>query len=501
MALSLRTRLLVSYLFLLVITLCGITVALFIFLSARPEPPTATYSRLSTLAQGLNLSNLILEFRQSRGQGIILQVDEAQLLENFASTRNVRALTLRSADGQTIVTYDSQGEFTTDQPLTLRIDNSYNNPRLERLLMPSVRQVYGSFDDSSGTEWLFSALVGGGGGQRIQGQILMLADVRPTQSLQRALSDLGGTLLLPILQAGMIGLLIAVALAVSISRTIARPLQAASTAATAIAEGDLEQTVPVTGPSEVRSVARAFNRMSAEVRATQQAQRDFMANVSHDLKTPLTSIQGYSQAIIDGTAREPQHAAAIIHDEAARLNRMVAELTDLARMQAGQLSMHMAPLNLSQLVENVTHKLAVVAQRKGIKLTASVPPLPEIAGDGDRLVQVLNNLLDNAIKFTPSGGQVNVRAQTSRGGVEVIVQDTGIGIPKEDVARIFERFYQVDKTRGPRRGTGLGLAITHEIVQAHGGQIVVNSVEGQGTTFSLWFPSPNGATVMRGRRE
>lgn len=498
MALSLRTRLLISYLFLLVITLCGITVALFIFLSARPEPPTATYARLSTLAQGLNLSNLILEFRQNRGQGVILQIDEAQLLENFASTRNVRALTLRSTDGQTTVTYDSQGEFATDQPLELRIDNSYNNARLERLLMPSVRQVYGSFNDSSGTEWLFSALVGGGG-QRIQGQILMLADVRPTQSLQRALSDLGGTLLLPILQAGMIGLLIAVALAVSISRTIARPLQAASTAATAIAEGDLEQTVPVTGPHEVRSVARAFNRMSAEVRATQQAQRDFMANVSHDLKTPLTSIQGYSQAIIDGTAREPQHAAAIIHDEAARLNRMVAELTDLARMQAGQLSMHMAPLNLSQLVENVTRKLAVVAQRKGIKLNASVPPLPEIAGDGDRLVQVLNNLLDNAIKFTPSGGQVNVRAQTSRGGVEVIVQDTGIGIPKDDVARIFERFYQVDKTRGPRRGTGLGLAITHEIVQAHGGQIVVNSAEGQGTTFSLWFPSLNGTTVMRGR--
>lgn len=501
MALSLRARLLISYLFLLAVTLCGITVALFVFLSARPEPPTATYARLSTLAQGLNLSNLILEFRQSRGEGVIFQVDETQLLENFAATRGVRVLILRVADGQMTISYDSQGEFSAGQSLALRMDESYNNPRLERLLMPNVRQIYGSFNDSSGIEWLFSALRSGGAGLRAQGQVLMLADVRPTQSLQRALSDLGGTLLLPILQAGLIGLLIAVALAFGISRTIARPLQAASTAATAIAEGDLNQTVPVTGPGEVRSVARAFNRMSAEVRATQQAQRDFMANVSHDLKTPLTSIQGYSQAIIDGTARHPQQAAEIIHDEAARLNRMVAELTDLARMQAGQLSMHMNPLNLGQLVENVTQKLAVVAQRKGITLNVSVPPLPEIAGDGDRLVQVLNNLLDNAIKFTPGGGQVTVRAQTSRGGVEVIVQDTGVGIPKDELPRIFERFYQVDKTRGPRRGTGLGLAITHEIVQAHGGQIVVNSVEGQGTTFSLWFPSLNGAAAARGRRE
>jgi signal transduction histidine kinase len=302
-------------------------------------------------------------------------------------------------------------------------------------------------------------------------------------------------------QAAIVGLIIAIALAWFISRSIARPLQALASAAPAVAQGHFDQQVPVTGPPEVRAVAESFNRMSGEVRANQQAQRDFLANVSHDLKTPLTSIQGYSQAIIDGAAKDPAQAASIIYEEASRLNRMVIELTDLARIQAGRLSMQTTAIDMGQIVAAVAQRLSVVANKKGLRLDVQAEPMPEIAGDGDRLAQVMVNLISNAIKYTPSGGTVTVQTCLAEQGVEVIVQDTGIGIPTEDLPRIFERFYQVDKARGPKRGTGLGLAITAEIVHAHGGRISVSSAgEGKGSIFTVWFPSPQMSTVVRGRR-
>jgi signal transduction histidine kinase len=127
--------------------------------------------------------------------------------------------------------------------------------------------------------------------------------------------------------------------------------------------------------------------------------------------------------------------------------------------------------------------------------------MPEINGDGDRLAQVVTNLISNAIKYTPSGGKIRVKTQVNNGGIEIIVQDSGVGIPVEDLPHIFERFYQVDKARGPRRGTGLGLAITQEIVQAHGGTISATSAgAGKGSTFTVWLPSPHLNTVMRGKR-
>jgi signal transduction histidine kinase len=266
-----------------------------------------------------------------------------------------------------------------------------------------------------------------------------------------------------------------------------------------VAEGHYQQSIPISGPVEVRAVAQAFNSMSEKVRTEQQSQQDFLANVSHDLKTPLTSIQGYSQAIIDGIG-SPQQAAQIIREESERLNRMVVELTDLTRLQAGRLSMQTAAIDLGQLTTAVTQRLAIMAREKGVELDVSAPSMPEIAGDGDRLVQVVTNLVSNAIKFTPAGGKVTVRTQVRRGGVELSVEDTGQGIPEAELARIFERFYQVDKARGPQRGTGLGLAIVHEIIQAHGGTITVASAgENRGATFTVWLPSPDLSTLVRRR--
>jgi two-component system, OmpR family, sensor kinase len=286
------------------------------------------------------------------------------------------------------------------------------------------------------------------------------------------------------------------------TRTLARPLQALAEGATAVATGDYKHRVPEIGPSEMRAVAGAFNDMGRQVRESQQSQRDFLANVSHDLKTPLTSIQGYAQAIVDGATRDPKASAQIIYDESARLNRLVLELTDLMRMQSGRFSLHMQPLDVSQIVAAIGQRLSVVAERKGVRLNISTPALPPVTGDGDRLAQVLTNLLSNAIHFTPRGGTVTVETQVNQGGIEIRVQDSGIGISPTELPRIFERFYQVDKARGPdREGSGLGLAITKQIVLAHGGYIRAESAgHNQGTTFTVWLPSPEMSTMVARRK-
>jgi signal transduction histidine kinase len=257
----------------------------------------------------------------------------------------------------------------------------------------------------------------------------------------------------------------------------------------------------------VQAVAVAFNQMTQQVAAGQRAQRDFLANVSHDLRTPLTSIQGFSQAIIDGVAADPEsalRAATVIHDEAARMYRMVEELLDLARIESGRFTMARHGVRIGEVVGAVGERLALTAQNSGITLkTEIVPPMPVLAGDGDRLAQVFTNLIDNALKHTPSGGVVTFHAEPQDNGVLITVQDTGEGIPAKDLPRVFERFYQVDKSRQRRDGAGLGLAIAGQIIVAHGGKIWVESQEGAWTRFSVWLPPPafDGSTVVRRRAD
>jgi two-component system OmpR family sensor kinase len=493
--LSLRTRLLASYLVLLTLALGVIAIALILLLSAQPAPTQPTYQRLAVIAQSGLTDVLVTPLERPLSADII-----TERMTEIGDTYHVRVLVANLRNG--VVLWDSAGTLTAGDSLATHIESVRLTAALERNLQNLFQRsevVFGNFDDPDGAEWLFTGVVSMRMGS--DGQGILFADSRPTQSLQDSLNIFGVSLLSPILEAAVIGLLAAISLAALISRSIAHPLQAVAGATTAVAEGHFDQRVPVSGPPEVRAVAQAFNRMSAEVLSSQLSQRDFMANVSHDLKTPLTSIQGYSQAIIDGTAQDPTEAAAIIYDEAGRLNRMVIELTDLARIQAGRLSMQTAAIDMGQVAAAISQRLSVVAQKKGVALHVQAEAMPVIAGDGDRLAQVLTNLLSNAIKYTPSGGTVWLTTRVNNGGVEVIVKDTGIGIPEEDLPRVFERFYQVDKARGPKRGTGLGLAITAEIVQAHGGKITVSSAgRGQGTTFTIWLPSPHLSTVVSSSR-
>ncbi len=488
---GLRLRLLTSYLVLLTVALGVFALALLVLIGNRQAPPEPTYERLAALTQGLNLLDFIADLPRDANLGPI-QESIPDLLEAFAASRNVRTMQIwLSQDGPTVL-YDSAKRFEPGNAIHLRVDSYHSDP-LAKVLRRGGEQYFGAFKDPGGGEWLYGGVLFRqqirSRGRSSGDNLWILAEPQPSVSLHETLAVFGNALAPPFIRAGLVGIVFSVILAALISRTIAKPLQRLAKAATAVARGDYVVQVPASGPPELRTLADSFNRMTSEVLVANKAQRDFLGNVSHDLKTPLTSIQGYSQAIIDGAAADPKAAAQIIYEESSRLNRMVVALTDLEQLQAGRLSMKLETIDMSALANGVAQSLQVLAANQGVKLESSGGDLPEIRGDGDRLAQVLNNLIGNALKFTAAGGTVRVKTKAQGQGVSVTIQDTGIGIAAEELPRIFERFYQVDKARGPRRGTGLGLAIAQEIVEAHGGKITVSSRgRNHGAVFKVCLP-------------
>jgi len=303
--------------------------------------------------------------------------------------------------------------------------------------------------------------------------------------------------LLPSLGAAVVVALVVSALAALLmARSLARPLQQVTEAAEAISRGNYEPSLQIDSPDEVHRLAESFNNMASQVQASQQSQRDFVANVSHDLKTPLTAIRGFAQAILDGTAQSEdgyRRAAEIVKDEAERMTRLVESLLALAKISADKDRSSWIEVDLAALVRSCVDQLAIVAQQKQVRFQLDLRPTPRVHGSPDRLAQVLTNLLDNAVKHTPAGSEIFVatavnvarRGSLGRAQVSVSITDAGPGIPPQDISRIFERFYQVDKSRARHHGSGLGLAIAKEIVEAHGGTIRVENQTGAGARFSV----------------
>jgi signal transduction histidine kinase len=287
-----------------------------------------------------------------------------------------------------------------------------------------------------------------------------------------------------------------------------------------MARGDYGQRVPPAGPPELARVSEGFNRMAAEVERSRQIVVRFVSTLSHELRTPLTSIRGFAQAVLDGSVASPddlRRAMEIVEREARRMQRLAAELLDLSRLQAGQVPMRREALDLAALVRQSAEVLATRAQERGVQLDLELPLALPVDGDADRLEQVLTNLLENALKFTPPGRQVQVRGSLIERAVQrsgsppkehrllgrprtpalapqrcVVVQIANPGPPiaPADLPRIFEEFYtgQEGKARG---GSGLGLPIAREIARVHAGDVTVAS-EPDLTTFSLTLPAGSG---------
>lgn len=230
-----------------------------------------------------------------------------------------------------------------------------------------------------------------------------------------------------------------------------------------------------------------------ERKKLEEMRSEFVANVSHELRTPLTSIRGYLETLLDGASEDPaatRHFLEIMNKETERLTRLVDDLLDLSKIEERRVVYRWQPVQLADTISRVVTMFEPQANEKNLVLTAEVPAdLPAVYGDPDMLTQVLINLVDNAVKYTPAGGKVTVLAGVTGGDVRVSVTDTGIGIPPESLPRIFERFYRVDKARSRELGgTGVGLAIVKHIIRAHGGKTYVESTVGKGSTFSFSLP-------------
>jgi two-component system sensor histidine kinase BaeS len=270
-----------------------------------------------------------------------------------------------------------------------------------------------------------------------------------------------------------------------LARRLSRPIRAVAEASSRLASGEPEVRVQVEGEDELAALASSFNRMADQLQAARDAERTFLMSVSHELKTPLTAIRGYAEAVRDGAAT-PAEAGEVIGREAERLERLVRDLLDLARLDRRQFSVARERVDLAEVAREAERRYAPRAREFTVELSTEVDGPSWATGDRDRLLQAVSNLVENALRSTPAGGKVAVRARD--GGLEVA--DTGPGLAPEDLPRAFDRFWLHQRYGAERPvGSGLGLAIVKELVEAMDGTVSVKSRLGEGTTFRIQLPA------------
>ena len=291
--------------------------------------------------------------------------------------------------------------------------------------------------------------------------------------------------------AGVIGAAIALVIARWVARGMTQPLRDMAQAAHRMETGDYSQRVTTESRDEVGQLAVAFNRMSSELESLERLRRDLVANVSHELKTPISALRAHLENLLDGVEEPDRETLQVMLAQSERLGRLVDELLDLSRLESGDVPLERRSVELAPLVAQVLSEIEVARPDRDVRVADAVPEdIPPVFADRERVHQVLFNLLDNAVRFTPAGGRVTVSASRHNGSVDVAVADTGPGIAPEDLPRVFERFYRVDESRSrDDGGTGIGLAIARSVVEAHGGRIWAESVPGRGSTFTFELPA------------
>ena len=457
---SLRSRLWLSYAAIILIALLSFTAAITITIFTSP------YIYRNTVVQmQASLTTLAVESGQKMDASPATKV----LLQAASEQSGYRYL-LISSDKNVLLDTDPESSL-----ILIRIR--------AKTLISNESYISGFLRDNHFKVWLFA------GYKLADGNWLVATEIRPKLVLFSVLKD---EVFGPLILTGAGSMLLAIFIAWLMALQISSPLRKLAKATQMVAAGHYPQ-LQENGPQEVHQLAHAFNQMTRQVQESQQSQRDFLANVSHELKTPLTSIQGFAQAIQDGAVQDPealQHAAGVISSEAARMHRLVMDLLALTRLESGTADLVEEPLNLNILLKSVLDKFSLQADKAEVNLAVELDPLPDIVGDGDRLAQVFSNLIDNALKYSSPGGTVTLWAKLEDGNALISVADEGIGIDPEEQKRIFERFYQVDRARkgGAGRGVGLGLAIAQQIILAHHGELRLKSAPGKGSTFIVRLP-------------
>lgn len=303
---------------------------------------------------------------------------------------------------------------------------------------------------------------------------------------QQFLRRLNRGILVAALGASTLGIVAAAVLA----RQLVSPIRHLTSAAQGIAEGDLSQRVQTSGGDEVGQLAASFNQMAERLEESESQRRQTLADIAHELRNPLSTMQGNLEGMLDGVLPLEPEQVATVHDQALLLARLVEDLRMLSLAQAGELRLERAPTEVSDLVGRVVDNFGPLAESKSISLETHVQSgLPPLMLDRARMSQVLANLLGNALRYVPERGKIDAEAQRIDGHVQFAVADTGPGISPQDLPHVFERFYRADPSRSRvSGGSGLGLAIARELVEAHGGQIRAESEQGKGSRFIFTIP-------------
>lgn len=514
-----RTRLMLSYAF--VIALCLTMAAIVgVFLLRRDQARYAD-QRITTIAEltAVLLHDNFDPARFDAAEQVATTAGQTgtRLVIAGANLRDLTAAQQRQAQARTfdgVVIQDTAGELAPGA--TVRIPAQvYQDWRVYAtaqatgrgtptpvmknalLTLPAPRRYQTALRDSPPLDLAMVPLRAERGAPGNTFRVLIVAEPRGTAV--RPIARLAG----PLGWAALIAFLVAAPVALLLARSITRPLIALTRATRAVAHGDYGQRVPAREGDEVGELGRSFNQMASEIERTRGRERDFLANISHDLKTPLTSIQGFAGALTDGTVPPDAYPAVarIIHEETQRMGQLVGDVVHLSRLEAGDLPLALASLDAGELLREAARRFEARAAQAGIALVVDLPDGASLAllADRGRLEQALGNLIENAIRHTPAGGRIDLAAAPltleGRPWVRLVVRDTGGGIAPADLPRIFERFYQADKSRvaaargdANRAGAGLGLAIVKELVERHGGTIRAESTPGAGTTMAITLP-------------
>lgn len=306
------------------------------------------------------------------------------------------------------------------------------------------------------------------------------------RSLEQQFRD---SVLLGILLSGLLAFLLAMSLGLFLARRLTAPLRELVSAARKIAARQWEHRVTITSQDEIGELAAAFNSMAESLERYEKARKNMMADMAHELRTPLAILRGNLEAIQEGISKPTPELIASLHDEVLRLSRLVKDLQELSLAEIGKLTLHFQEVSLEELLERVTTTFAAEAAARNINFQVQIDrPLPLMTLDPDRITQVFLNLLSNALRYTPPGGVVSLQVEKERDFLHFRISDTGPGIDPQDLPYIFERFYRSRVSQPAEGGTGLGLAIAKEIVMAHGGRIWAESKNGQGSTFHFVIP-------------
>ncbi len=284
---------------------------------------------------------------------------------------------------------------------------------------------------------------------------------------------------------------VGVLVALWLGSRIVKPVVTLTQATRVIAAGGTPPRVPVVGRDELAELGHAFNRMAAQLTEQEEQRRRLFAGIAHELRTPLSVIQGTLEGILDRVVEPTPERIAALHSQAVLLKRLITDLRDLSLAQAGQLQLNRRPTDISGVVRETLEALAPLADERAIELRLELSTsLTPVAVDADRMRQVVQNLVENALRHTPPGGEVRVRLRDGNGdGMDLQISDTGSGIRPEDLPHIFEHFYRADESRARSSGgTGMGLAIVKSLVEAHGGYVRVESAPGSGSTFTVTLP-------------